>query len=92
VRLHSARLSHQAKKIRGAFAERAIAFVLAAGLLLTATIVTGGAERFRLPKELVFRGEAIVLVALLAFWATSARRTWKATWRREYMLALAIVG
>jgi O-antigen ligase len=85
-------LSAKAKKIHGGFAERAIGFVLAAGLLLTATIVTGGAERFRLPKEIVFRGEAIVLVALLAFWATSARRTWKATWRREYILALAIVG
>ncbi len=79
-------------KTRSAPAERAIVVALAAGLLLTATIVSGGAERFRLVKEVVFRGEAIVLVALFAFWATSSRRTWKLTWRPESVLALTIVG
>jgi len=72
--------------------ERTITIVLAAGLLLTAIVVTGGDERFRLPKELVFRGEAIVLAALFAFWATSKRRTWRLTWRPEYVLALAVCG
>ncbi|HEY2322593.1 MAG TPA: O-antigen ligase family protein [Thermoanaerobaculia bacterium] len=80
------------RKSRSASSESAIFFALAAGLLLTATIVSGGAERFRLAKEVVFRGEAIVLVALFAFWATSANRTWKFTWRKEYLLALAIVA
>jgi O-antigen ligase len=80
------------RKSRSASSESAIFFALAAGLLLTATIVSGGAERFRLAKEVVFRGEAIVLVALFAFWATSANRTWKFTWRKEYILALAIVA
>jgi O-antigen ligase len=72
--------------------ERAIVCALGAGLLLTATIVTRGADRFRLPKELVFRGEAIVAAALLVFWATSRRRTWSFSWRPEYILGLAIVG
>ena len=85
-------MSRQANKIHGASAEHAIVFALGAGLLLTATVVSGGAERFRLVKEVVFRGEALVLVALLAFWATSGQRTWKVSWRPEYFLALAIVA
>jgi O-antigen ligase len=78
--------------MRATAVERAIVLVLGAGLLLTATIVTGGADRFRLPKELVFRGEAIVAAALLVFWATSRRRTWSFSWRPEYVLGAAIVG
>ncbi len=46
--------------------ERAILIVLAIGLIvLPMTVVRDGADVFRLPKELVFRAEAIVLLALL---------------------------
>jgi O-antigen ligase len=72
-------------------AERAITIVLAAGLLVTATIVTNGIDHFRLPKELAFRAEAIVLLALAAFWLTSKQRTWKLQWRPEFLLAAAIL-
>jgi len=71
-------------------AERAITIVLAAGLLATATIVTNGIDHFRLPKELVFRAEAIALLALAAFWLTSKQRTWTFQWRPEFFLAAAI--
>ena len=77
-------MSPQAKKVRSASAEHAIVYALAAGLLLTATIVSGGAERFRLAKEVVFRGEALVLLAVFPFR--------KVSWRPEYILALAIVA
>src|SRR6478752_2695687 len=73
-------------------AERAATVVLAAGVLITAVIFSSGADRFRLPKELVFRAEAVVLVALTVIWATAGRRTWSFTPRREHILALAIVG
>lgn len=73
-------------------AERAIVFVLGAGLLATATLFTNGIDHFRLPKELAFRAEAIVLLALAAFWLTSKERTWKLQWRREFVLAAAIAG
>jgi len=71
--------------------ERAIRIVLAAGLLVTATIVTNGIDHFRLPKELVFRAEAIALLALGAFWITSKQRTWRFERRPEFLLAAAIV-
>lgn len=72
-------------------AQRAIVIVLAAGLLVTAMIATNGSDHFRLPKELVFRAEAIALLALGAFWLGSKRRTWKLEKRPEYLLAAAIV-
>jgi O-antigen ligase len=72
--------------------ERAANAVLAAGLLITAVITSGGADHFRLPKELAFRAEAVVLVVLGTFWATARRRTWRFALRREQVLALVIVG
>jgi putative inorganic carbon (hco3(-)) transporter len=66
--------------------ERAILVILAAGvIILPMTVVNAGADAFRLPKELVFRGEAIVLLALLIV----RRERWQ--WRPEFKLAAAIV-
>lgn len=73
-------------------AERAILIVLAAGLLLTAVIVSSGSDHFRLPKELVFRAEAIVLLALAVFWATAKRRTWRLAPRPAYVIVMAVVA
>ncbi len=73
-------------------AERAMLAVLAAGTLVIPTLYTSGLDVFRLPKELAFRGEAIVLLALAAFWATSRRRAWTLSWRPELVVAAAVVG
>jgi O-antigen ligase len=73
-------------------AERAILIVLAAGLLIIPAIFSTGAERFRLPKELAFRGEAIALLALASFWLTSKTRTWRLAKRPEFYIAAAILG
>src|SRR5947207_8711708 len=67
-------------------AQRAIVIVLAAGLLATATIITNGNDHFRLPKELVFRAEAIALLALGVFWWTSKKKTWE--WSADVSSAL----
>jgi len=69
--------------------KRVMPLVLAAGLLATATITSNGFDHFRLPKELAFRAEAIVLLAIGVFWWTAKRRI---TWRPEFSLAAAIVG
>jgi O-antigen ligase len=66
--------------------QRAILIVVAIGLVvLPLTVVTGGSDAFRLPKELVFRAEAIVLLALLIL------RMRVTPWRPEFVLAAAIV-
>jgi O-antigen ligase len=72
-------------------AQRAIVIVLAAGLLATATIITNGNDHFRLPKELVFRAEAIALLALGVFWWTSKKKTWVFEWRPEYVLTAIVL-
>lgn len=72
-------------------AERAVLIVLAAGMLVVPTIFTSGVDRFRLPKELVFRGEAITLLALAVFWVTSKTHTWKFGKRPEFFVAAAIL-
>jgi O-antigen ligase len=73
-------------------AERAALVVLAAGLLVIPTIVAGGLDAFRLPKELAFRAEAVALLTVAVFWATSRRRTWTLSWRPELLIAAAIVS
>src|SRR5688572_11062092 len=71
--------------------QRAIIIVIAIGVvLLPMTVVTGGADAFRLPKELVFRGEAIVLLALLIL--RMRGRIPVGRWRPEFTLAAAIVA
>jgi O-antigen ligase len=71
--------------------ERAILIVLAIGLIvLPMTVVPDGADAFRLPKELVFRAEAIVLLALLIL-RVRARHLAIARWRPEFLLTAAIV-
>jgi O-antigen ligase len=71
--------------------ERAILIVLAIGLIvLPMTVVRDGADAFRLPKELVFRAEAIVLLALLIL-RVRARHLAIARWRPEFVLTAAIV-
>lgn len=72
--------------------EDTILTVLAAGALVSAVIFSGGADPFRLPKELVFRAEGIVLLALGAWWATGKRRSWTLRKRPEYLLAAIILG
>ena len=72
-------------------AERAIAVVLALGLLVSATIITSGNDHFRLPKELAFRAEAIALLALGVFWWTAKRRSWALARKPEYLLAAAVL-
>ncbi|HEV7765230.1 MAG TPA: O-antigen ligase family protein [Thermoanaerobaculia bacterium] len=73
--------------------DRAILLVVGAGLvILPMTVVPGGADRFRLPKELLFRGEAIVLFALMLLRARNLRLPVRLSeWRREHLLAAAIV-
>ena len=77
---------------RLAFAERALFAVLAAGLLVVPVILGSGLDTVRLPKELIFRAEAIVLVMLAVFWVTSRRRTWTFARRPEFLLAAAVIG
>ena len=79
-------------KPRLAFSERSILAVLAAGLLIVPVILGSGLDAFRLPKELAFRAEAIALLMLTVFWATSRRRTWTVARRPEFLLAAAVVG
>jgi O-antigen ligase len=71
--------------------ERAILAVVVLGLIiLPLTVVRDGADAFRLPKELVFRAEAIVLLALLIL---RLRTPFVAIgrWRPEVLLTAAIV-
>ena len=72
-------------------AERAALFVLAAGALVIPTVLGGGSDPFRMPKELAFRAEAIVLLAIVAFWITARRHTWTFRRRPELIVAGAIV-
>ena len=72
-------------------AERAVMAVLAAGLLVIPVIFSNGTDTFRLPKEVVFRAEAIVLLMLAVFWLISRRRTWTFGKRPEFILAAAVV-
>ncbi len=73
--------------------QRAIFIVLALGLLVIPTIfVNSGADVFRLPKELVFRAEAIALLALLiVVWRPKPRPKSRPKQRPELLLAAAIV-
>jgi len=72
--------------------ERTILIILAIGLIvLPMTVVRDGADAFRLPKELVFRAEAIVLLALLIL-SMRARHLTIARWRPEFGLTAAIVA
>jgi len=73
-------------------AERTVVVLLAAGIFVTATIVTNGSDHFRLPKELAFRGEAILLLALALFWITATERTWRLTRRPEFFVVAAVVA
>ncbi len=77
---------------RLAGAERTALAVLAAGALAIPTIVTSGDDAFRLPKELAFRAEAILLLAVAVFWMTSRKRTWRIGRGAELFVAAAIVG
>jgi O-antigen ligase len=57
--------------------ERAALAVMAAGAVAIPLIVGRGDDPFRLPKELVFRAEAVALLAVVVFWATARARTWR---------------
>lgn len=71
--------------------QRAILIVVAIGVVvLPLTVVPAGADAYRLPKELVFRAEAIVLVALLIL-RLRVPIVPVARWRPEIVLAAAIV-
>ena len=71
--------------------QRAILIVVAIGVIvLPLTVVPSGADPYRLPKELVFRGEAIVLLALLILRMRASTLSF-AAWRPESLLAAAIV-
>ena len=71
--------------------QRAILIVVAIGVVvLPLTVVPDGADAYRLPKELVFRGEAIVLLALLILRMRVSRAP-VAKLRPEFILAAAIV-
>lgn len=77
---------------RLAGAERTVLAVLAAGALVIPTIITSGSDPFRLPKELAFRAEAILLLAVAVFWMTSRKRTWRIGRGAELVVAAAVVG
>ena len=70
--------------------QRALLVVVVIGLVvLPVTVVTSGSDPFRLPKELLFRAEAIVLLALLIL--RMRARIPVARWRPEFIVAAAIV-
>lgn len=76
---------------------RVAAATLAAGIILIPIVYIGGViDAFREPKEALFRGEAIVLLLIGAFAATSPAIGWRAVVtglrRREWLLLAAIVG
>src|SRR5947207_4395486 len=73
-------------------AEHAAVSLLVAGLLVIPTIVVTALNAFRLPKELAFRAEAVALLMVAVFWATSRRRTWTVSWRPEFLIAAAVVS
>src|SRR5439155_609388 len=77
---------------RLAGAERTVLAVLAAGALAIPTIITSGDDAFRLPKELAFRAEAILLLAAAVFWLTSRKRTWRIGRGAELVVAAAVVA
>jgi O-antigen ligase len=69
--------------------------VLGAGIVLIPILYTGGAmDAFRLPKEMAFRAEAIVLALMGVFAVTAPRASWRETLaalpRREWYLLAAI--
>ena len=66
-------------------------FILAAGAVLIPVIYSGGLDVFNLPKELVFRAEAIALLAAGVFWATSKARTWTLGVRRNAIVLAAVI-
>jgi O-antigen ligase len=72
--------------------ERAAVAVLAAGVLVVPTIFMRGDEAFRLPKELAFRAEAILLLVVAVFWATARRRTWTIPRGAELIVAAAALA
>ncbi|MEA2338794.1 MAG: hypothetical protein QOE82_2801 [Thermoanaerobaculia bacterium] len=72
-------------------AEQAVLAVLAAGTIGVSLVFTHGTDTFRLPKELVFRAEAVLLLMLGAFWITAKRRTWRFEMRPEFLLTAAIL-
>jgi O-antigen ligase len=70
---------------------RAILIVVALGLIvLPMTVVRDGADAFRLPKELLFRAEGIVLLALLML-RVRVPRMLLVAWRPEFVLTAAVV-
>jgi O-antigen ligase len=77
---------------RLAGAERTALAVLAAGALFIPTIVASGNDAFRPPKELAFRAEAILLLAVAVFWMTSRKRTWRIGRGAELVAAAVVVG
>lgn len=80
-------------RTRLAGAERVAFAVLSAGVLVVPTILAAGSsDPFRAPKELAFRAEAIVLLAVAVFWATARRRTWHIGRGAAVIAAAAIVG
>ena len=83
--------SVEERRPRLAAAEWGVMAVLAAGTLLVPSVLSSGMDPFRLPKELGFRAEAIVLLTLAVFWATSQRRTWTFARRPEFLTTAAIV-
>jgi O-antigen ligase len=69
--------------------------LLGAGIVLIPILYTGGAlDAFRLPKEMIFRTEAIALALTGVFAATAPRASWRealaALPRREWFLLGAI--
>jgi O-antigen ligase len=69
--------------------------VLGAGIVLIPILYTGGAmDAFRLPKEMAFRAEAIVLALAGVFAVTAPRASWREALatlpRREWYLLAAI--
>ncbi len=71
--------------------QRAILIVVAIGVVvLPLTVVPSGADAYRLPKELLFRGEAIVLLVLLLLQGRASRISFRRL-RPELILAAAVV-
>lgn len=76
---------------RGRWSDRVVAFF---SLLIPLFVVVGAKDTFRIPKDALFRAEAIVLVTLyVASAIVKPPRHWQIEWRRPQMaLPLLIVA
>ncbi len=74
---------------RGRWSDRVVAFF---ALIIPLYVVVGAKDTFRVPKDALFRAEAIILASLyLAAAIVRAPRRWQFEWRTPHMLAPIVI-